>query len=129
MSDGVTVTGLHELQATFGKVLAGTLPAVDAVVAKAAVTVKKDAAKRASGLAHAPSYPRSITYDQFHTPFTSQAEIGPDKDRRQGALGNILEFGTLKNAPVPHLIPAADAEAPRFEAAIAKAHDVMWDEP
>lgn len=123
------VTGLDEVVATFGRIEKGALPAVDAVVARAALNIKRDAVKRVSGLAHAPAYPRSIGYDVFHTPFTSRARIGPDKDRRQGALGNILEYGTIKNAPIPHLQPALDAEAPRFEAAIAEAAAKMWDRP
>lgn len=127
MSEDVIVTGLTELIATFGKVRVGLLPAVDAVVEKAAVNVKTDAARRVSGLAHAPAYPASITYDLFHTPFTSRATIGPDKDKRQGALGNLLEYGSVKNAPIPHMHPAADAEEPRFVAALGQAEASMWD--
>ena len=47
-----------------------------------------------------------------------QTYVGPDKAKRQGALGNILEFGTRKNPPVPHLGPAAEAEEPRFASAM-----------
>lgn len=120
MADGFSVdtSDLDKLVASLVRATAATVPAVDAVVAKGALNIKTDAARRASGLAHAPAYPRSITYDTFHTPRTSQAVIGPDKDRRQGALGNILEYGTIKNAPVPHLGPALDAEAPKFEKAL-----------
>jgi len=46
------------------------------------------------------------------------AEIGPDKLRRQGPLGNLLEYGSVHNAPHPHMIPAAEAEQPRFEQAM-----------
>jgi hypothetical protein len=124
-----TVTGLHELVATFGRIETGALPVVDEVVDGSALRIKKDAARRASGLAHAPAYPASIGYDRFHTLFTSRARIGPDKDKRQGALGNLLEYGSINNAPIPHLQPALDAEAPRFEAAIAEAVAKMWDRP
>lgn len=89
-----------------------------AVVAKGALNIKADAARRVSGLKHAPQYPRSITYDTYVSLTGPSAVIGPDKARPQGALGNILEYGTTKNAPIPHLAPAADAEAPRFEAAL-----------
>lgn len=88
------------------------------VVAKGALNIKRDAQRRTSGLAHAPAYPRSITYDSHETPTGGWAEIGPDKTRRQGALGNILEFGTVKNAPIPHMLPAAEAERPKFEKAM-----------
>jgi hypothetical protein len=100
---------------------------VRAVVAKGALNIKRDAARRSSGLAHAPAYPRSITYDSHETRTGAWAEIGPDKDKRQGALGNILEYGTKKNAPIPHLGPAGEAEEPRFaramESLVAKAFD------
>src|SRR4051812_13870755 len=80
------------------------------VVAKGALNIKTDARRRVTGHPHAPAYPNSITYDSHVTPTGGWAEIGPDKDKRQGALGNILEFGTSKNAPIPHMLPAAEAE-------------------
>ena len=91
---------------------------VTAVVAKGALNIKTDAARRVSGLKHAPAYPRSITYDMYVTFAGPSAEIGPDKNKRQGALGNILEYGTTKNAPIPHMGPAADAEEPKFVSAL-----------
>lgn len=91
------------------------------VVAKGALNIKNDARRRVSGLAHAPAYPSSITYDTEQTATGATAEIGPDKGKRQGALGNILEYGTLKNAPRPHMGPAAEAEKPKFEKAMEAA--------
>lgn len=85
---------------------------------RAGLNVKTDAQKLSSGLAHAPHYPHSITYETSESPGSLDAVIGPDKDKVQGALGNILEFGTSKNAPIPHLLPAAKAEEPRFVKAI-----------
>jgi hypothetical protein len=90
------------------------MASVSKVVAKGALNIKTDAARRASGIRHAPAYPRSISYDLHQSMRGPAADIGPDKDRRQGALGNILEYGTIKNAPIPHIRPAADAEEPRF---------------
>lgn len=94
---------------------------VEKVVARGALNIKRDASKRVTGLKHAPAYPRSISYETRRTPLQFSAEIGPDKDRRQGALGNILEYGTVKNPPRPHMRPAADAELPRFERALQDA--------
>lgn len=94
---------------------------VRAVVQKGALNIKTDARRRASGHAHSPAYPFSITYDTEFTRTGASAEIGPDKNRRQGALGNILEYGTTKNAPIPHMRPAAEAEEPRFAKAIEDA--------
>lgn len=94
------------------------VPDAAAVVGKGALNIKKDAARRVTGLKHAPAYPRSITYDLYTSLTGPAAEVGPDKNKRQGALGNILEYGTTKNAPIPHLGPAADAEEPRFAKAL-----------
>jgi|SRR5689334_23757768 len=88
------------------------------VLGKGALNIKTDARRRISGHPHAPAYPYAITYDTHETATGSWAEIGPDKDKRQGALGNILEFGTVKNPPIPHMRPAADAEEPKFAAAM-----------
>lgn len=84
------------------------------VVSKGALNVKDDAKDRASGLAHAPYYPQAIGYDLNTTGDVTSAEVGPDKGKRQGALGNILEYGTRNNAPIPHLGPALDDEEPRL---------------
>jgi len=89
------------------------------VVTKAAVNIKNDARRRVSGLAHAPAYPYAIGFDDVQVTTTyAKTAVGPDKDKRQGALGNILEYGTRKNPPVPHLGPAAEAEEPRFARAM-----------
>lgn len=98
---------------------AAIAPAAAAVVTKAAVNVTADARRRVTGLAHAPAYPRSIGFDPVGvTRLYATTVVGPDKDKRQGALGNILEFGTVKNPPIPHLGPAAEAEEPRFARAM-----------
>jgi len=88
------------------------------VVARGAMNIKRDAQQRSSGIAHAPAYPRSITYDTWRGLRGHSAEIGPDKGRRQGSLGNLLEYGSVNNAPIPHIRPAAEKEVPRFERAL-----------
>lgn len=88
------------------------------VVQKGALNIKTDARRRVSGLRHAPAYPNTITYDTQASATGASAEIGPDKGKRQGALGNLLEYGSVNNAPTPHMAPAADAELPKFERAM-----------
>jgi hypothetical protein len=85
--------------------------------------IKKTSQEFAGGIAHAPDYPRAITYDTKDRGVGDgvSAEIGPDKDRRQGALGNILEYGTVNNAPYAHLGPALDIWTPDFERGLEKA--------
>jgi hypothetical protein len=91
-----------------------------AVVEKGALNVKDEARRLSSGIAHAPLYPASIGYDVLRAGAFGlvEAEIGPDKDKPQGALGNVLEYGTVNNAPLAHLGPALDREGPRFAAAM-----------
>jgi hypothetical protein len=90
-----------------------------AVVAKGAQNVKEGMAQDATGIGHAPHFPASITYDILPAGLRGVvADIGPDKAKRQGALGNILAFGTSKNAPVWNHGAALEREAPKFEAAL-----------
>jgi hypothetical protein len=86
------------------------------VVAKGALNIKNGAARRVTGLRHARRYPASIDYDLYVTGRGAVADVGANKDKPQGALGNLLEYGSVKNAPIPHIRPAADEEMPRFEA-------------
>lgn len=88
------------------------------VVAKGARNIKQDWARTWAGLRHAPALAAAVTYDTNITRGGVEAEIGPDKNRRQGALGNIVEFGTAKNGSIPGGAPALDREEPKFEAAV-----------
>lgn len=114
----VEAHGLVELLGDLAKVQTRSVGAFAAVVNKGAVNVKKDWRQRWSGIAHAPALPAAVTYDITYGLGRIEAEIGPDKDLRQGPLGNIIEFGTVNNAPIPGGLPALAAEAPRFERAL-----------
>lgn len=107
----VTVTDLDlviaDLEAFPVRLLANTRKAVQVTCAK----VKDEARARISGHKYLPRYPYSITYSTTITLEGIEGEIGPDKSKAQGPLGNIIEFGTSKNAPIPHLGPALDANA------------------
>lgn len=114
----VDTAALTALAAEFAAAAVRIDNKAEAVVARGALNVKTDAVRLISGHPRSKHYPRSIGYDVTRDPGGIVAEIGPDKDRTQGALGNILEFGTSKNAPIPHLGPALVAEEPRFVAAM-----------
>lgn len=124
----IRVTGDKEVALALDKAASGSVLAVRAVVEKGALNIKEDAKNRVSGLAHAPAYPSAITYDMTYGLGSIEAEIGPDKGRRQGALGNLLEFGSVNNAPIPHMGPALRAEEPKFtEAMEAMAARLLGD--
>lgn len=118
MSD-VEVSGLRELITDLDKAGSRSIPAVRGVVAHGAVNIKKDWRQRWGGIAHAPALSGAVTYDIVFGLMTVGAQVGPDKDERQGALGNIIEFGTENNAPIPGGLPALESEAPRFERELA----------
>lgn len=63
--------------------------------------IKDDWKEQATGFVHAPAFPYSIGYDiatvNAFGASVIQSEIGPDKERRQGALGNLMEFGSVNN--------------------------------
>lgn len=115
----VTYTGLDELVVALETAQKMLDPGVRAVVEKGALNVKKDWQARWSGLGHAPALAAAVTYDVTYGFGGIRAQVGPDKGRRQGALGNLLEFGSVNNAPRPGGLPALAAEAPRFEKALA----------
>lgn len=62
-----------------------------------ALNVKKDWQATAKGQLGAKGFPPSIGYDintfQGFGQSVLQVEIGPDKERAQGALGNLIEYG------------------------------------
>lgn len=118
---------LQKLSRDFDRALVDSMPQVRAVVAKGALNIKNGARERISGLAHAPAYPYSITYETRATATSAEAEIGPDKARPQGPLGNLLEYGSINNAPRPHHRPAADEELPKFEKYLEDLATKWWE--
>lgn len=115
------VRELYQLAAAFERNIPEAERGMLAVVTRGALNVKnqwRDNAIATSGR-HARAYPYSVSYDVKAIPGGAQAEIGPDKGRKQGALGNLLEFGSSKNRPHNDGGRALLAEAPRFAAQVA----------
>lgn len=108
--------------AALGKVLveasAGTMADVGRVVARGALNIKTDAARRISGHPRFRRLPAAINFDLFTSLRGPAAEIGPDHRKPQGNLGHISEYGTPTSAPIPYMTPAAEAEEPRFVKAL-----------
>lgn len=92
-----------------------------AIIEHSAHNIKNDWARnaRASSGSYAPAYPSSISYDLTVEGLNPGAEIGPDKAKPQGPLGNILEFGSVNNPPHNDGGRALDEEAPDLEHEIA----------
>jgi hypothetical protein len=108
------------------RVPAVTEVAARAVISKGGLNMKTTARRLAPGGDTAPHYPASINYDVYREPEGWMAEMGPVQGRRQWGLGNLLEYGSAHNNPMPHLEPALDEEEPRFYLAAEKlAGDVI----
>lgn len=108
-------SGLREWAKDLGEAAEDLVPEIRKVLVKGVIKIKRDAKRRVANLSHAPSYPGSITDDIRQSADSVEVEVGPDKNRRQGALGNLIEFGSVNNEPIPHMAPATDKELPHIE--------------
>lgn len=91
------------------------------IVENAARRVRDRARENAAGQPSLPHYPASITYSVDHSAGGVGADIGPDKDLPQGALGDIIEDGSVNNPPQHNIARASAAEEDRFELELADA--------
>lgn len=116
---GADFSELDELAADLTRAGARTAVKAIPVMHRAANNIVRDAKQLAPGAggdnSAAKHYPDSITYDLEVTTDAIVVEVGPDKARRQGALGNLLEYGTSTHAPHAHLGPALDRESPNLD--------------
>jgi len=129
---GVDMSEVNKLAADLVASSVKILPGAEKVLEVGAVKIKKAAARNiraADKAGRLPAYPSSITYDTGTRGTHVTAEIGPDKDRNQGPLGNILEYGTSDTPPIPHLQPALEAEAPVVEKFLAELAVAAIDRP
>lgn len=137
MADEIRIdnSDLSKLAADLGNAPAETGKYARKAVEVTARNVRDTARENATGLEHAPRFPHSITYDVgANFSFMREtfggggvnsitAEIGPDKDRPQGALGNLIEYGSVNNPPQGIMHGALQANEADFERGIDKAID------
>lgn len=108
---------LDALALDLGK--AGRTVTVEAlkVVAVAAGKVAQGMREDFTGIGHAPHIPRAIDYDVRGLAF----EVGVNKAKRQGGLGNVLAFGTSKNPAVVDHTASLQREIPSLLKYLAEA--------
>jgi hypothetical protein len=111
----IDTSELRVLAVDLGNVPEEKRPEVRKVVSKGALNIKNHMRDDAKSNGHYKHFHRAISYDMLGD---LEAEIGPDKDKIQGALGNILYYGTSKNSPVLNLFGPAERELPRFAKAL-----------
>jgi hypothetical protein len=127
----IDMSEVMDLAHDLGKIPGRLVNEVDAVVKKAADNVKKDMVNYAQfsvGGGYAKHFPRSISYDRAAKFGEIAYEVGPDKGRTQGALGNLLYFGSANNAPVLDIEVGINDEAPKFEKHLGDLVEGLLDE-
>lgn len=118
MSGAVQIVGGAELLASLDAASVKAPEELHKVTQRGAFNIKGRWRELWSGHQHIPALPQAVTYDTELRGLASMAEIGVDKNRRQGPLGNIIAFGSPHSAPIPGPLTALDEEAPRYEKAI-----------
>ena len=84
---------LTSLIAALAKAPDEATDAARGVLQKGALNVKRALNQQAANSPHFRGMAGSVTYDMEIRRHSITAEIGPDKDRRGGALGNLFFFG------------------------------------
>lgn len=126
----IDVSEFRTLAADLGKASGAVFRLADEVTERAALNIKTDMvayAKWSVGGGRAKHFPTSITYDRAFKVGQIAYEIGPDKGRRQGALGNLLYFGSSNNGAVLDIEVGINDEAPKFERRMADMAEGLLD--
>ena len=115
----IDTSELKALAADLGRVSGTVAREADRVLERGALGVKNAMVEqaRSSHSQYARHFAGSISYDQAGA---LRYEIGPDKSRRQGALGNLLYFGSRNNAPTLDIEAGLIAEEPRLMSEMGK---------
>lgn len=117
--------GFHEVRSLatdLGRSSTEVADRAEKVLERGALNVKNRmvADARASHNGHARRFASSISYDRATRIGKLGYEIGPDKERAQGALGNLLYFGSSKNAPTLDIEAGLIEEEPRLVSEMGK---------
>jgi len=100
MPDGFSTdfSELTQLAADLGDVPDNSGPLINKAITVSSLKVKKSWQEPLQGSRTLPSLPYAVTFDisvgQFFGVSVIKSEIGFDKSRGQGALGNISEYGS-----------------------------------
>ena len=117
-SFSIDTSEVQRLATNLGKVAGGAVKDVDAVFKKGAQNVKDEMQADARGSVHFKGMAGAISYDSAYRVGASRYEVGPDKDRKGGALGNIYYFGTSRGGGSGDIEKPIRSEAPRLESAL-----------
>lgn len=94
MSVDFDLAGVHKLSADLNAAGSKVAPLARKALHVTAGKVKDDAKELTSGSHLMPHLPSSIDYDMKAGPNHVEAEVGFERSKRQGKLGNIYEYGS-----------------------------------
>ena len=114
---------LNKLARDLGEVPSSSGPLLRKAVQVTAGKIKTSWRDKLKGSATLPGLPGAVNYDIESDGKSLNAEIGFDKSKPQGALGNISEYGTPKVAPRGFGHAALQENADDFEKGIEIAID------
>jgi len=119
---------LMKFAADLGKVASRAVTDVDPVLKKGAQNIKNDLVSEARGSRTlGANLAGSISYDPIGGLGSLGYEIGPDKSRPGGPLGNIYYFGTSRGGGTGDLEGPLVREAPALERELGKLVDGWGD--
>lgn len=90
------IEGLDALVTDLGKIPNAAYKATSGVLEKGALDLKDQLNANLANSRHFKGASGSVTYDRKISLGSVSFEVGPDKQRRGGALGNIAFFGTSR---------------------------------
>ena len=116
-------TDLTKLAVDIGAVPGDTSENVRTAVKVSSLNIKNAWKAKLQGSATLPALPNAVTFDMAESAAGVESEIGFDKGRKQGALGNISEYGTPKTAPRGFGLASLNENQEDFERGIEIAID------
>lgn len=123
----IDLSEVRALSQDLGRAPARAQQGMAGVVEKGALNVKARMVEDAqSHHGHARHFHRSISYDVTDRGGSVSADIGPDKERTQGSLGNLMYFGSKNNGPVLDVEAGLVEEEPRFIKALGDLLDGVF---
>lgn len=106
---------LSRLAGALGKAGDGIMADLQPVMKRAAQNIKTELTANARASRHFKGMARSISYDRTDlSPTSVTYEVGPDKSRSGGGLGNIAFFGTSRGGGTVDLEGPLYAEMPNL---------------
>ncbi|QRQ79174.1 hypothetical protein [Glutamicibacter protophormiae] len=117
---------LRKFAADLGKVAGKAVDDIEPVMKKGAQNIKEDLQSQVEGTSW-QGLRNAISYDRIGGIGSLGYEIGPDKGRRGGGLGNLWYFGGSRGGGYGDLEGPLAAETPNLERELGRVVDGWGD--